>query len=295
MTNVQQPGGPLEDRTTPAGAAAPGTSIPPTTIPTTPTSTRPAHAGGVGGTQSTTDTAKEEAAHLGESAKDAGRRVADTAKEEARNVASEAKFQGKRLLDQTMHEASEQAKTQQSRAAEGMHTFGGALREMASSSQQSDMASRLVGEIGDRVDAAGRWLEQRDPADLLDEVKSFARRNPGAFIGVAGVAGLVVGRLTRGMISQAKEEHERERGTAAVGSYDTYGTRAYGGTQPYAGTPSYGSEHTVEGFNRPSDTLGEYDRPVGSLDDYDRPAGSLADEDVDPVTGLPTTRRETGL
>ena len=284
MTNVQQPGGPLEDRTIPAGAAASGTSIPPTEIPTT--TTRPAHAGGVGGSQSTTDTAKEEAAHLGGSAKDAGRRIAGTAQDEAKNVASEAKVQGKRLLDQTMHQASEQAKTQQSRAAEGMHTFGGALREMASSSQQSDMASRFVGEVGDRVDAAGRWLEQREPADLLDEVKSFARRSPGAFIGVAGVAGLVVGRLTRGMITQAKEERERTSGTGS------YGTGVYGTTPSYGTTPPYGTD-AVDG----GDTDGAYDRPVGSVDasGVDPVTGLPIGEPVDPVTGLPTTRRETGL
>lgn len=266
MTNVQQPGGPTEDWTTVGGAAS-GTGMPGqttaggTTSATTGT-TSGAHAAGSGssgsGSSSSSgggkaDTAKEEASKLGGSAKDAGRRVAGTAKEEAHNVASEAKTQGKRLLDQAMHEASSQTKAQQQRAAEGISTFAGDLRGMVDGSGGGDgFAAQLVTEIGDRVEAAGRWLEDREPSDLLDEVKSFARRRPGTFIAIAGVTGLVVGRLTAGMISQAKAEHERERGSAGSygstpsGAYGATGTSGYGyGTSGYddgaAGTTAYGT------------------------------------------------------
>ncbi|WP_405219315.1 hypothetical protein [Agrococcus sp. Ld7] len=160
-------------------------------------------------------TAKEQAGNVADTAKDAARGVADTAKGEANQVVGEAKRQASQLLDETMHEVRDQAKTQQRRAAEGMRTFGDDLHEMTGSADDS-LASQLVGEVAQRVSAAAGWLEQREPADLLDEVKSFARRRPGTFIAIAGIAGLLVGRLARGMVGDAQEQREPEGRTDAT-------------------------------------------------------------------------------
>src|SRR6185312_16754235 len=43
------------------------------------------------------------------------------------------------------------------------------------------------------------WLEQRDPGSVLDEVRDFARQRPLAFLGIALGAGVVTGRLVRGL------------------------------------------------------------------------------------------------
>lgn len=173
-----------------------------------------------GDARGTADVAKDEASNVKDTAVDAGRRVAGTAKEEASNVASEAKTQAKALFDEAKHELQGQAKTQQGRAAEGLQALGGQLSSMAQG--QDGLAGQLVGEVGTRAEAAARWIGDREPADLLQEVQSFARRRPGTFIAIAAAAGLVVGRLARGMASgddaaapdQASGRHAIEPRTA---------------------------------------------------------------------------------
>jgi hypothetical protein len=55
----------------------------------------------------------------------------------------------------------------------------------------------------------------------VDEVQSFARRRPGVFLALAAAAGLVAGRLTRGIKAASSD------GPAPAGDADTaYGDRA---------------------------------------------------------------------
>ena len=58
----------------------------------------------------------------------------------------------------------------------------------------AEQAAQKGGEIA-------RWLEDREPRDVLDEVKSFARRRPVTFLALCGLAGVVAGRLTRGAVA----------------------------------------------------------------------------------------------
>ena len=51
----------------------------------------------------------------------------------------------------------------------------------------SGFAYDLARQAGDRFGQAARWLDDREPRDVLEEVKGFARRRPGVFIGIAGV------------------------------------------------------------------------------------------------------------
>lgn len=47
-------------------------------------------------------------------------------------------------------------------------------------------------------DVASR-LQDREPGELLDEVRRFARRKPGMFLLGAAAGGVLAGRLTSGM------------------------------------------------------------------------------------------------
>lgn len=272
------------------------------------------------GASGTRETAKEEAKHVRDSAMDAGRQVAGTAKDEAQHVAGEAKAQARQLIDQTMQEAREQAKSQQHRLADGIHTFGDDLRGMADGSQ-SGLAAQLVNEVSDRASAAARWLEEREPADLLDEVKAFARRRPATFITIAGVAGLLVGRLARGIVSEAKEERERSMGssggtsTGGYGSSGAYGTGASAGgaygssgggahavgqppvTQWNAPTPANASPDMVDS---PYGGTAASGSGTGSTVPGGSTRGTIVDGDVPSQTGhspsgTGTSNRESGL
>ena len=149
---------------------------------------------------STTATTRREAQEVGNTGVEAGQHVASVAKDQAQNVAQEVGTQTQNLVGEFGNNLREQAGTQQQKVAEGLRSISDELRSMAENNSESSgtatqwvhKASRKSGDIAD-------WLEQRDPGSLLEEVKRFARRRPGACLGIATAAGLVAGRLTRGL------------------------------------------------------------------------------------------------
>lgn len=174
------------------------------------------------GSGSTTDVAKGEAREVAGTASQAGQQVAQTAKDEAGNVVSEVGQQSKQLWQKTLSELSGQATGQQQRIAGGVRSVTDELRSMAQNSSQSGVASDLAHQVADRGQRVADWLENREPRDLLDEVRSFARRRPGAFLGLAAVSGLLIGRLTRGLASDARDQaNAGSTGYTGTGGYTT--------------------------------------------------------------------------
>ena len=194
-------------------------------------------------TQSTMDAAKQEAAGVKDTAKAEAGHVVDTAKGEAKNVASEAKYQAKNLYAQTKNELRDQAGAQQQKAAAGLRSVSDELRSLANGEtpQSSGIATDLIREASTRISGAASWIGDRDPGQLLDEVKAYARRRPAVFIGAAAIAGIVAGRLARALTEKnADEKADAQRlSTAGYGTTGGYsGTAAYGVTTP-GGTTGY--------------------------------------------------------
>ena len=154
----------------------------------------------------TTQVARDEATDVGRTAADAGRQVAGTAAEQAANVAQEVKTQARDLVGEARGQVQGQARAGQQKAADGIRALSQELREMADGGQQSGTVSEVARQAADRADNLAEWLGRREPGDLVDEVRSFARRRPGAFLLGAAVAGVVVGRLTRGAVDSARTD-----------------------------------------------------------------------------------------
>ncbi len=167
--------------------------------------------------------AKEHAGAVAQDAKESTKNVASTAASEAKDVAHEARTQIRQLFDQLSGEATDQASGQTQRAVQGLRSLGSELSGMADSQQgESGMAADLARQGASRLDAAASWLEGRQPGEILDEVRSFARRRPGAFIAGAALLGLIGGRMTRGLTADSSDSDGRsslDQGTAAAGSY----------------------------------------------------------------------------
>ena len=160
------------------------------------------------------DTAKQEAADLKDTATAGARDVLGTAKDEASSVAGEAKAQAKDLYAQTQRELKDQAGVQQQRIAAGLRSVGDELGSMAANSDGSGIAGDLVQQVSTRLSGAASWLSDRDPSTVLDEVKRFARRRPGTFILGAAIAGIVVGRLTRALATNASDASDASSSTS---------------------------------------------------------------------------------
>ena len=89
------------------------------------------------------------------------------------------------------------------------------------------------------VDDFAHKLQTRDPGELLDEVRSFARRKPGLFLLGAAAAGIVAGRLTSGVKAAHSDSGPSSNGTTGYRAQSNYvdPTPSYADTtSTYTGT-----------------------------------------------------------
>jgi hypothetical protein len=166
--------------------------------------------------QGTTQVVKAQTSELGHSGAQAGKHVAEVAREQVSGVAAEAGRQGRGLLQQAQGQMEEQAARGQRRVAEQLLSLSSELRAMADNSGQSGIAADLVQQAAARVCDAGQWLDARKPGQVVHEVQSFARRRPTAFLLLAAGAGLVVGRLTRGLKDATSGDSTADAASAPV-------------------------------------------------------------------------------
>jgi hypothetical protein len=136
-------------------------------------------------------TATDEGKHVGSVAKEEAQNVAGTAAEQARNVASDA-------ISQLRDQVTEQTSGQRDRLVETLRSLGDDLERMADQTSEGGIATDLVREAADRARSLRDRLDGRDPGQLLDDVRGFARRRPGTFLIGALAVGVVAGRLFRG-------------------------------------------------------------------------------------------------
>jgi hypothetical protein len=153
---------------------------------------------------STPAVARDQAAAVGQSAGQAGSRVAQTATDQARQVVSETAHQARDLLGEAGGQARDQASVQQQKAAHQLYSVADELRDMAAKGGQSGVATEVAQQAAERIHGVASWLEQREPADVLQAVRDFARRRPAVFLAGAVAAGLAAGRLTRGVTDAAR-------------------------------------------------------------------------------------------
>jgi hypothetical protein len=164
--------------------------------------------GGVQSSPSAKEAVKDEAAAVAGHAAGEAKNVAETAKAEAANVASEVKTSARDLLHQAKADLTDQAGTQQQKAAEGIRTISSQLHTMADASDQPGVAADLIRQAAERSQSVASWLENRDPGSLMEEVKSFARQRPGTFLLAAAGAGMLAGRLGRSLQAGAPDTQQ---------------------------------------------------------------------------------------
>lgn len=219
-----------------------------------------------------TDGNKESVMQVKDSAAQAGQQVAGTAKDQAREVVGETQRQTKNLLNQGRQEFSHQAAQQHQRATSGLRSIGDELHGMASNSPQSGIATDLTREGAQRAQALAGWLEQREPGDLLQEVKAFARQRPVTFLAIAAGAGILAGRLGRGIQADASGSHP---------------DAPSGGLTPAEGTSpalSATDSHEAPGAQAGTSIYGPSD-----------PMSDPADPSVDPPPGVSDTAGSAGI
>jgi len=209
----------------------------------TPTQYPPSGASNVSGTPSTKDVAKDQAGNVASTAAQAGSQVASTAADQAKQVTQETKRQAQDLIAQGRSQLQDQARTGQQKAGEGLTGIAQQLRTMVEGGGEAPTgpAADLVRQAGDKIEELATWVQAREPGDLVQEVRAFARRKPGVFLLGAAVAGVVAGRLTTGVVAAHKDSGPSTGTQQLTGTGSPYATDSYStGTNYVADTQSTG-------------------------------------------------------
>jgi hypothetical protein len=250
--------------------------------PTTPATSGATTAVGTG-TPSTTeraaetkDVAKHEAQNVKDTAVQAGSQVASTATDQAKEVVQETQRQAKDLLDQGRAQLKDQTISQQQKAAQGLTSLADELRALANgtSTGAPGPARDLLHQASGIVENFAGKLQNREPAELLEEVRSFARRKPGLFLLGAAAAGIVAGRLTSGVKAAHSDSGPSGTGTTGYRAQSNYVDPAPAYRDPLVVDPLTTSAPTSAGTGAPlpPPPYGTVP-PVGSVVPPSTPAG----------------------
>jgi hypothetical protein len=167
--------------------------------------------------------AKEQAKQAASTAAEEGKHVAGVAKDQAQQVASQAQQQTKNLMGEARSQLEDQSRTQRDRLVSRLRTLSDDIEKMASGEgADAGMAQDLARQVAQRARELSSRVEGREPAELLEEVRGFARRRPGTFLLGALAAGIVAGRLTRGA-REASSSEPRSGGASVPGTYPAAG------------------------------------------------------------------------
>ena len=197
-------------------------------------------------TASKTAVVGDEAKSVASDAAQSGRHVAETAATGVKDVTSEVTTQLRQLFDQVRSELDGQASTQGERAVSGLRSIADELNQMASSTEKQGIAGEVAQQASDRARTAADWLSDRQPGDMVEELRSFARRRPGTFLLGAAVLGVLGGRMTRGLTGESGSAGAANSGSAADGANGRPGSGVHTSvpTTPVA-TPSNDAPYAV--------------------------------------------------
>lgn len=238
---------------------------------------------GSSGTGSKAETAKGEAKQVAGTAVDSTKQVAQTAKDEATNVVAEAKQQASSLLDTIRSEGGQQLSSSQNLIADTLHGLSKELGGMASASDQSGPLTDLAHQASQKGGEIAHWLQDREPADVLESVRSYGRRHPVTFLALCGLAGVVAGRLTRSAVATRTSVDDKQHTTGTDVSRPTgyvtapatpvvpapvtpaVSTGVYGGSlESTAPADPYADDQSVTGTG-PAGGVGSLNDPNGDL------------------------------
>jgi hypothetical protein len=130
-------------------------------------------------------------------AKSAVGEVAETAKGQTQAVAGEAKQQARQVVHQLKGRVGDQAHQQSQRAAQGIRQWADDLAAMGEGAKPDSPVSGVVQQVADQGRRAADYLDQHGLAGAVDDLQTFARRRPGAFLLGAVAAGFLIGRVAK--------------------------------------------------------------------------------------------------
>lgn len=179
------------------------------------------------------------------------RSEAQRAKESTRSAAAEmtdaAKAKGREAGNALAEEARRRGEEAKNATAAEINTVSEAFRRAARDLQAGSPQERTFGYLADNLASVSDTVRDKDLGEMLDDVTSFARRNPLVFLGGAALLGFALTRF--GRATQEAHGHDDDRPFADPG---------------YAAATSSSSSYPQSGPTGESDTTGRAYRPTGT-------------------------------
>ena len=146
----------------------------------------------------------------------------DTAVEHVGAVTADAKEKATNVAHDVRRELETQGDAQAKRAGSALHDIGSQLADMANAGQPGPV-SDVTRQLADKSQQVASRLEDGGIQAVGDDLRQFARRQPGLFLAAAGLAGFVVTRILRNAQSN--------------GNSSAQGTAPYTSAPPIASAP----------------------------------------------------------
>ena len=133
--------------------------------------------------------------------------VADQAQQAILQVAGRAKDEVADRIDGSKH-----------LVADSIGNFASGLRKASKHLQKENekVAPEALSAVAQRIDSIGKYLRQRDLAELAEDAENFARRNPGLVIGGAFAAGLLATRFLKSSAKTGRVRTARRKAEPAA-------------------------------------------------------------------------------
>lgn len=141
---------------------------------------------------------KVEADKLKEKTVNTGENVAEHTKQVAGAVKDETVSQAKDLVGQIRQDLQQYVGPQQQKIAATVRTISDEIDALSRGEKpQSEYITGFLGQASGYVNSVATSLEQKQPQEILTDVRRFAARRPGLFLAAALGVGILAGRATR--------------------------------------------------------------------------------------------------
>jgi hypothetical protein len=179
---------------------------------------------------------KDAASKVTDEASTQASELTSAAKEHAGAVVSEAKEQARSVMHDAQAELQRQADQQAHRVGDGLRVASSQLQTMADGGEPG-MVTDLTRQLAATLERFSTRIGDGGLRAVGDDLRGYARRQPGLFLLGAGVAGFVVARAVRA-VGASSDASGPQRATAEQPAITPPNpTLAAGSQQPLASTP----------------------------------------------------------
>ena len=193
----------------------------------------------------------------------------EQARQQTGQLARQARQQAGQLASRGSEQVKSQLANQKHQAAQRMSPLQTALRETAHQlrSQGQDPIAQYADRATDQVERFSGYLRETDVDEIIDEVRSLARRRPALFLSGAAALGFLATRFL-------KSSSQEEEGDG--GSEEGSGYRAISGEEEPHRVQEVPYQVREEGYSptRPGPPAVEVEQAVGQpISDQGEPIG----------------------